>query len=582
MRKTSLVGVSISVGLGLVVACSSGSGGNSAAPGGPDAAPDASAPDKPASTPSHGSMVGLSPDDSRLVVANRDVGTATVFAIDYTGTLPALMKLAEIKVGGEPSAVAVLPDGDTAFVLSRLDQKLTKITGLRSAPVKAGEVSVGSEPTAMAVTPLGRTVWVANWIDGTIIGVRSDTLAVSATIDLNATLAASPYVGGGATDRPSLAHPRAIAITNNGDAVEDDETIYATEFYAQQKQPLDGHAANADTSRVGLVYKIPLAATKTASIIELPPMADMGFQDHTGGTAGCFPNQLGAIQIQGGFGYVLSVCASPKGPTGIFAGPAAAACSATTQAAADSACPGGAAGSCGGLVVGKCAATTTTACTASTDCPAGETCTGFTAGTCKTNCTTNAACGAVGGQCVPTTGTDPSVGGTCAPNPADVRTTTATAVSVLDLAAGKTVATANLHKEFSAYFDSLGIADDTTRRFPLLPQDIDFVPGTGTAYIPAFAADALFRVDFGANDPAKPIDHVGDTKAPFMSLLTGSDAAKNVQLPSGIAVAHQARGAASTRYAYVVGDRNRNVAVVDLAAQEVAGLSAGTPTFATA
>jgi DNA-binding beta-propeller fold protein YncE len=560
--------------------CGGGSGNNGSEAG--DASPDGLGFGKPKvlSAPSHGSTIALSGDDSRLVMANHNAGTATVFSIDYaSSTLPALTKLAEIAVGAEPSAVVVHPDGDTAFVLSRADQKLIKITGLLSTPVKSAEVAVGSEPTGLAITPLGGTVWVANWIDGTLMGIRSDTMMLADTIDLNAALAAAPYLGQGLTSRPALAHPRAVAITNNGDMIETDETIYVTEFFAQQKEPLASDGSNADTSRTGIVYKIPIA-TKAVSLIELPPMMDMGFQDHTGGTAGCFPNQLNTINIQGGFGYVVSVCASPKSPLGLFNGPAAASCT------ADSTCPGAAAGTCGGIVKGTCKTMTTTSCVVDADCPGGSTgsCTGATAGTCKTNCTTDAVCGAVGGHCNPTTGSDPSVGGNCAPNPADVFTATAPVVSIIDLGGNKTIDTVNLTKQFSMYYDGLGMADDATRRFPLLPSDVGFVPGTVTAYFPAYGADAVFRVDFDATYASAAIDSVGDPKNPFMSLFSAAiDPSHNGQLPSGIAVAHATHTASSSvRFAFVANEHTRNVTVLDLANQEIAGLSAGTPTTAAA
>jgi DNA-binding beta-propeller fold protein YncE len=550
--------------------------GDVAADAAGDATADGARP-KVSSTPSHGSMIALSGDDSRLVVANVDVGTATVFSIDYaSATLPTLTKIAEITVGAEPSAVAIHPDGNTAFVLSRKDQKLVKITGLLSSPVKAGEVAVGSEPTGLAMTPLGSTIYVTNWVDGTVMGIQTDTLTVATTIDLNATLAAAPYLGPGLTTRPALAHPRAIAITNNGDTIENDESLFVTEYFAQQKSPVTTDAANADTNWVGVVYKIPLA-TKTPAIIEIPPMADMGFQDHTGGTAGCFPNQLRTINIQGGFGYVASTCASPKSPTGAFNGPAALACK------ADATCPGAGAGSCAGVVAGTCMVGAA-ACKADADCSGAAvgSCVGVVAGTCKTTCATNAACGANGGVCAPTTGTDPSVGGTCMQNGADVKTTTAPTISVIDLGGSKTIATVNLDKEFSKYFDSLNMADDATRRMPMLPSDIGFVPGTVTAYVAAYGADAVFRIDFDATYAASTIDSVGDPKNPFMSTFSAAiDPSHNGQLPSGIAVAHATHTTNSAvRYGFVVNDRTRNVTVLDLAAQEIAGLTAGTPTTA--
>jgi len=547
----------------------------------PDAAGDsseASAPPPVLSAPSHGSTIALTDDDTRLVMANHDTGTATVFAVDYSSSLPVLSKLAEIPVGAEPSGVVVHPDGDTAFVLARKDQKLVKITGLKSTPSKAAEVSVGSEPTGLALTPLGTTVWVANWVDGTLMGIQASTMTVAQTVDLNAALAASPYLGTGVTSRPALAHPRAVAITNNGDMYEKDESIYVAEFFAQQKEPLANDASNADTARVGVLYKVPLA-TMAPSLIEIPALTDMGFQDHNGGTAGCFPNQLQSINIQGAFGYVTSTCASPKPPIGVFNGPPFASCK------LDSACPGAAVGSCASVVAGTCSGSTTT-CRQDSDCPgavAGS-CVGVVAGTCKTNCNADALCGKNGGHCTPTSGTDPTVGGVCAPNPADVRTATAPAVSIIDLGGNKTIATVNLAQTFSAYFDSLKLPDDATRRFPLLPADIGFVPGTLTAYFPAMGADAVFRVDFDATYASTNIDSVGSPKNPFITVFSEAiDPSRNGQLPSGIAVAHTTHTPSSMlRYAFVANNHTRNVTVLDLDAQEIAGLSAGTPTTATA
>src|SRR5260370_3115600 len=207
----------------------------------PDASTDGYEAGRPtvSLTTSHGSTIALTGDDSRLVVANHDVGTATVFAVDYSaGALPALTKIAEIAIGAEPSALVVHPDGDTAFVLSRKDQKLVKITGLLSTPGKAAEVAVGAEPTGLAMTPLGGTIWVANWVDGTLMGIASDTMMPTTTIDLIAALAASPYLGAGLSSRPALAHPRAGSITNTGDPVESEETIYVTEYFTHQSDPL--------------------------------------------------------------------------------------------------------------------------------------------------------------------------------------------------------------------------------------------------------------------------------------------------------------------------------------------------------
>lgn len=493
-------------------------------------------PVKPLSQPSRGSSVSLSEDDTRAVVVNPDLGTASVFAIDYAaGVLPAVKKTGDVPVGAEPVQAVVHPNGNWAFVVSRKDQKVVRVDDLKTAPKKGPEVAVGSEPTGIAIEPNGKMVWVTNWVDGTVMGIATDTMKVTTTIDLNATIAASGLLGQGLAARPSLSHPRAIAMTNNGDAVDVDETLYVTEFYAMQKRPLDATGSNADTAKVGIVYKIPLS-TKKPQIIELPPMADMGYRDINNEVAGCFPNQLSSIVVQGGFGYVSSVCASPRAPGGLSLGPAFAACT------ADATCPGAGVGSC---VAGKCI----------------------------TNCSADAQCGVNGGKCN---------AGVCAPNAAGVHASNVSAISIIDLGGNKTIATVNLPKEFETYYGKLGTPDDANRRLPLNPLDIGFVPGTVNAYLPSSGTDAVFRINFDATYEAAAIESVGDPKAPFINLApAGVDPSHVGRVPTGIAVAHKTRTEGSaTRFAFVANYATRNLSVIDLANQEVAGLAAGTPVTA--
>jgi len=488
---------------------------------------------KPLLTPSHGSTSALSDDDSRLVVANPDAGTVSVFSVDWAGPIPALTKTAELPVGAEAWQVVIHPDGDYAFVIARKAQKLTRIDNLKTAPSLGPQVAVGSEPTGIAMAPSGATVWVANMVDGTVMGVATGSMSVDTTIDLNATIAASGLLGPGLAARPSLAHPRGIAMSNNGDMVDTDESLYVTDFYAVQKTALATDGSNVATSRVGVLYKVALGS-KQASIIELPPMADIGFKDLNGLTIPCYPNQIGSVIVQGGFGYVNSICASSRGPTGLSTGPAASTC--TTEAT----CPGAVAGTC---VAGKC----------------------------TTNCTTDAQCGVTEGKC--------GANFVCEPNPANVRKLSAPIVSIVDLGGAKTIATVNLAKEFHTWYGAGGKPDDATRRLPLNPLDIGFIPGTVTAYFPASGTDAVFRVDFDASYAASTINSLGDPKGPFINLApAGVDPSRMGRVPTGIAMAHKTHTDGSdARFAFVANDATRNVSVLDLANHQVAGLSAGTP-----
>lgn len=266
--------------------------------------------------PSRGSGVAISADDSIVVSVNRDASSITVFKTTFPedGSPAKLTKSAEVPVGAEPWQVAISPDGDSAYVVLRKDQKLVKVSGLKGTPAVVGSAVVGSEPTGLALTPGGTRAWVANWVDGTLTGVDLQTMTVKSTVDLNAALVSTKLLGD-VKARPALAHPRSVAITNNGDQNEDDESIYVTEYFAQRTEAEAAEGANADVAKAAIVYKVKLS-DKSVSTIRLAPLADMGFKDNLGGTAGCYPNQLQSITINDKFAYVSSICASPKGPVG--------------------------------------------------------------------------------------------------------------------------------------------------------------------------------------------------------------------------------------------------------------------------
>jgi len=356
--------------------------------------------------------------------------------------------------------------------------------------------------------------------------IDTETMAVKTTVDLNAALVATGALGTGITPRPALAHPRSVAISNNKDDIENDESVFVTEYFAQQKEPLAADGANADIYKQGYVYRINVS-DKQVRTIPLPPIADIGIKDHNGNAAGCFPNQIQSINVTGSFAYVLSICASPKGPLGDYLGPKKATCTMDTQ------CPGGAAGACD-----------------------------TTAGTCKTNCTTNDQCG-LGGECAAFT---------CKENLVDGKSLQTPAVSVIDIGANKTIASVSLNGEWEKLYTARNTPDTTERRFPLHVNDIAFVPGTLRGYLTSHGADAVFRVDFNATYETKAVDAVGSATSAFVALDRGTlDASKRGKLPTGIVMAHKAKADQDGSFAFVVNDVTRNVTAIDIKADDIAG-----------
>lgn len=269
----------------------------------------------PAPADTKGGPIAVSPDDSIVVAVNRDVGTVTIFDADYAGGLPTLTERAEVAVGGEPWQVAIDGCGTRAYVITRRDQELVVIEDLAGTPVVAAEIPVGSEPTGLALSPNNGSIYVANWVDGTVSVVDEISRDVTTTIDLNVALAGTLFLGPSVSDanaRPALAHPRSIAITNDGDADDADETLVVTEFFGQRTAPEAADGSNVDVNWVGVLYTVD-AGTHDVDTINLASKANVGFPGAE--LTGCFPNQLQGVTVRDGKAYVTSVCASPKGPT---------------------------------------------------------------------------------------------------------------------------------------------------------------------------------------------------------------------------------------------------------------------------
>ncbi len=413
-----------------------------------------------------GSAAALSPDGLVGAVVNRDAGSVTIVSLEAgaEGEPPKLAVVEEIDLGAgsEPWQVAIGPEGESAYVVLRQAQELVRIDDLYGNPHIGERVAVGSEPTAVALSPTGRMAYVANWSDGTVMGISTDDLAVLGTVDLNEALVKTGYLGE-VEARPALAHPRSIAVTNDGDYDDDDEFLYVTEYFGQQVEEIDANGANADVLKVGLVYAVDLAKSKV-STIPLSPLADMGFLDASSAVAGCFPNQLQDIAIQGDYAYVVSVCASPKGPLG-------------------------------------------------------------------------------------------------------VKTNTAPLVSVISLESGREVEGGgqSLNALFEAKFVEAEVPDDASRRFPLLANDIAFVPGTTVGYVTAGGTDAVFRFEVSAEDGR--VSAVGASTNHFINLSpAGIDPKLVGQRPVGLVVSPTNKKAA-----LVVNEVSHTATVLDFNTQAVAG-----------
>jgi YVTN family beta-propeller protein len=247
---------------------------------------------------SRSTTVDISANDSIVAMVNPDVGTVSFFNT-MTNTKSGS---ASFGATSQPEGVVIHPDNTTAFVLLRRDQRLAKVTGINTTTpaVGATRAPTGSEPTGVALTPTGATAVVANFGENTVSFIDTATLAQTASVTL-------------------ASQPRAIAITNDGDADDADERAFVTLFYG------DPVAEASDTGRIGKVVEIAVGARTITRTIDLNPFMDTGFSTtvladggfQTPGVA-CSPNQLFGITVHNGKAYVPSVCASPRGPVNKF------------------------------------------------------------------------------------------------------------------------------------------------------------------------------------------------------------------------------------------------------------------------
>ncbi|HEX5658174.1 MAG TPA: hypothetical protein VFX59_13310 [Polyangiales bacterium] len=388
--------------------------------------------------PSRGAALALSADESVVAVVNRDVGTLSVLKVKYEEGKNAVTEPScevQLGVGSEPWQVAIGPDDNTAFVVLRKEQKLVRVKNIKGEAVVDGTVQVGSEPTSLALSPTGRTAYVANWANGDVSVVDTQTLTVISTVDLNAALAKTGYLGN-VKGRPALAHPRSLTVTNDLDTDDADETLLINEFYSQQIAELQPDGLNADVNRAGIVYAVKVA-TGEVSTINLAPLQDIGFKDSGNNTPGCFPNQLQSITVNGNYAYVVSVCAAPEGPEGLKA--------------------------------------TTTACTTVADCAPLN--------------LVDPVCDVVAFGKTPVCQDVASFRAATSP--------VISVVDIVNNKEVPDSAR-NLNKAFFDFYAKAGVAQ-AAQRFPLFADDLDFVPRTGVGYVTANGIDAAFRVVFDAS-----------------------------------------------------------------------------------
>ncbi len=253
--------------------------------------------------------LALSADDSLLAVANPDNNSVSLFDVRGGATT----KLTEVPVGEEPNGVAVSPDGTKVYVANTVSGTVT-VLGINRATGSYNQllatIRVGTEPYGLALTPRGRKLYVSNARSNNVSVIDTATNTVTKTIE---------NVG---------FEPRGIAITNTPGAEDSAETVYVTQFLALPiAGRLDGFddskegkvtiISAATDSVSGEITLNPIRDTgfKAAgdAIRKIAPPATITEADLRFET-GAYPNQLNNIAVKGRYAFVPNTGASPNGP----------------------------------------------------------------------------------------------------------------------------------------------------------------------------------------------------------------------------------------------------------------------------
>jgi len=204
--------------------------------------------------PTSSQPLALTADNAFLASVNPDNNSVSFFDL----RLDRNRKLTEVPVQVEPNGVALLPDGSKAYIANTISGTVSVIklnfkNGVISQPYK--HIPVGTEPYGLVMTPHGRKLYVSN--------ARSNTVSVIDTVSdqVVATIQAG-------------FEPRGLAVTNDGDDDDNDETVYVTQFLSL---PVAGKVDGQDDSKAGKVTIISSATNTVTGTSTINPLTDTGF-----------------------------------------------------------------------------------------------------------------------------------------------------------------------------------------------------------------------------------------------------------------------------------------------------------------
>jgi YVTN family beta-propeller protein len=239
----------------------------------------------PLPRPSRSTTIDVNADNTRVAMVNPDADSITVFNTTDDSVV------AETDVGDAPSSLVWHPNGTTLFVANQGDATVVRIDNADTAtPTVGTPVNVGSEPTGLALSPFGTQLFVAEWAESRVSVISTATMTPLSSFNV-----ASPY---------------AIAVTNDNDIDESDESVIVPEFFGR----VVANGETSNTGRTGFVQIRPMTALDTEAGVSLAPIAS-GFPNDAMSDM-TVANQLFGVTIHDGRAYITSISASPERPNG--------------------------------------------------------------------------------------------------------------------------------------------------------------------------------------------------------------------------------------------------------------------------
>ncbi|MGV6810248.1 MAG: beta-propeller fold lactonase family protein [bacterium] len=210
-----------------------------------------------ADTPIRSTSIALTSKDRRLVLANREKNTVSILAVRNDQGEDTQALLAEVAVGKEPRFVAITPDDQRALVSNTVDGTISVIDLSTTHPTVISTIDVDVEPRGIVISPNGQYAFVAQHTAGSVTVIDMSTLQV---INRVAT-------GG---------NPQALAMTNDGDHDDHDETVFVTRFFSEIID-IENRPDGFDDSKQGIVDQFAVNDALSGHVavqqVTLPPIA---------------------------------------------------------------------------------------------------------------------------------------------------------------------------------------------------------------------------------------------------------------------------------------------------------------------